>query len=692
MLPAARSLGPLGLATAIVFLVAALGPLASAGRAAARRTPTLAASNTVVDGPSADIVSLDGMSIARDGTGGLVYLKDVGGVARVFVSRLSGGQFQAPVQVDSGLVGSSSQPVIAAGNAGLLIVAFINGGQLYVTSSPGSASPLGPPVSLYSDAANPSLSLSNFGKAYLAFTAPGGAGQGHVMVAFQWVGQTQWAVIPTPLDDDPAADDAGVGVNRPQVATSGDGTGIVAWGEGGHVYTRRVVKTTPSVVDQQADPSSFGGWQEVSAADPVISTGGDSSYAAVAFSEQLASGTATQTRVLYNRLHGSQYDGPSQADGALTGGPEGADQAAASVTEYGDGWVTSELQQSHELFATTLGSNESPGTTVRVDSLPNGTASDAVPASAGLTSTLIAWQQNPGIAGPPEIRIRYAPDGSDLNPEEVVSNPALGATEADQGLFAAGDNAGDTAIAWVQGTGAATRIVAAQLYQTPGSFVPAQSFSYATTADPTLAWSPAAELWGLPQYAVTLDGVLVARTTAVSFTPPAPLVNGRHVYQVTAVNQAGLSTAASPATVFVDTVAPVVSFTVSGTRVIGHYLHLVVHATDAPAGVVTAAQASGIARIVVRFGDRSSFTITRGKYHAYRRAGTYTVSVTVTDHAGNVTTVVKRIKITRRIAPKPKRRKKTHHAATRPGPRTGSAAGWPPGRRSAPKPRTGSAA
>jgi hypothetical protein len=66
------------------------------------------------------IVGLSGMSIGRDGTGGLVYMKDVAGVAHVFVSRVVGGFLEPPEEVDSVLGGPSSQPVTAAGNGGLL--------------------------------------------------------------------------------------------------------------------------------------------------------------------------------------------------------------------------------------------------------------------------------------------------------------------------------------------------------------------------------------------------------------------------------------------------------------------------------------------------------------------------------------------------------------------------------------------
>ena len=239
----------------------------------------------------------------------------------------------------------------------------------------------------------------------------------------------------------------------------------------------------------------------------------------VAFQESLTNGSATQSRVLMNRLHGAGYDGVAAADGATTGGPEGADQPQAAVTEYGTGFVTSETDQSHLLYATTLGGTESLGQTVRVDSLPNSNPPDAVPASAGLISNFIAWQQTPGIAGPAEIRVRYASDGADLAPEQVVSDPALGATDADQGLVAAGDVAGDAAVAWVQGSGASTSIVAAQLFQAPGGFVPSNGFRYATSASPVLSWSTESELWGAPTYALRIDGTPVGQTTANSLVP-----------------------------------------------------------------------------------------------------------------------------------------------------------------------------
>ncbi len=648
---------PVVLCASACALVLSLAAWAQAARAARSRIPTQAPADAVIDGPGAPIVSLDGLSIARDGTGGLVYLKDVGGAAHVFVSILSGGDFQAPVQVDTGLPGPSSQPVVAAGNGGVLLVAFINGGTLYVSQTTAIGTPLSAPAALFGGAANPAISMSNFGKAYLAFTDTGGAGGGDVRTAFWYQGS--WALESAPLDANPS-DAAGLGAGRPAVIAAGDGVGIVAWGEAGHIYTRRVVGTTPSVVYEQADPASLGGWQEVSSADPVISAGGDDTYATVAFAETLTGGGSQQTIVVDNRLLGSQYEGAQEADGTALGGGASAGDPQAAVTEYGRGFVTSALIPGNELFYAAIATNDAFGGVSRVDSIPNSGPPYAVPAVAGLTSTMIAWQQTPGIAGPAEIRLRYAPNGYDLGPEEVVSSPALGPADAAQGLVAGGDVAGDAAVAWVQGGPGQEAIVAAQLFQAPGSFVPAHGFEYSTSATPALAWSPASELWGSPEYEVSVDGTPVGQTTALSLVPPAPLVNGRNTYVVTAVNQAGVGTTARQATVFVDTVPPTAAIRLRGPGAVGLPERIAVSYRDLPPAGLPQSAASGVATVYVDWGDGTVERIRRNDAaHVYRRARRYTVTVTVTDRAGNRTVVRARILVRRhprRPRARPRRR------------------------------------
>jgi hypothetical protein len=647
-------------------LLAALFTAATA-TAATRRTPTLSPANVVVDGPSADIQSLNGLSISRDGTGGLVYIKNIDGVGHIFVSRLLGGSFQPPQQVDAGLSTASSQPVTAAGPGGVLLVAFVNAGTLYVAQAPNSQSALGAPSALFDGAMNPAISMSTFGKAYLAFTALGAA-TNQVRTAFYYQGQ--WSLESAPLNADPTVD-AGTGGGRPAVVCAGDGVGIVAWGEGGHIFTRRVIGTSPSAVVLQADPLAVDGWAEVSTSDPTISSGGDSSYASVTFQAELANGAARQSRVLMNHLHAGQYDGIFHADGVQTGGPEGADQPQTVVTEFGAGWVTSERDQSHQLFATVLGTNAGAQRIERIDSSSNTSAPDGVPATAGVTSTLIAWQQTPGISGPAEVRARYAPDGSDLGPEQVVSSPTLGATNADSGLAAGGDVSGDGAIAWIQGTGADTRVVTGQLYQAPGNFVPAFTFRYAS-ANPVLAWSASAELWGAPRYAVEFDGVPIEQTYGTEIRTPAPVANGRHTWEVTATNQARLTTAARVATVFVDTVAPRVAVKLSGRRTVGLRQTIAVTRSDPPPPGAASTVASGLASTQVRWGDGARVQIGHTAGHVFMRARTYTVTVIVTDRAGNRTVVTRKLTIKPKPKPKPKpkkkkpkKKKKAAHRATR---------------------------
>src|SRR5581483_1096321 len=104
-----------------------------------------------------------------------------------------------------------------------------------------------------------------------------------------------------------------------------------------------------------------------------------------------------------------------------------------------------------------------------------------------------------------EIRMRYAPQGGTLGQEIVVSSPAQGPTDADNGLTGAGDVAGDSAVAWVQGAPGATQIVAAQLYQPPGPFGPTNTPRYQPLPQPRLTWSGSNEPWGPVTYSVTLD-------------------------------------------------------------------------------------------------------------------------------------------------------------------------------------------
>src|SRR5205807_8419648 len=163
------------------------------------------------------------------------------------------------------------------------------------------------PSQLASGASNPSIQMSDFGKAYLAFTAGG-----NVRAAHYYAGR--WALESAALNAIPG-DGAGSGTGAPSVATAGDGIGTIAWGEGGHIYSRRVWGTSPSIVFERADVDSLSGWSELSVDQPQAAVGGNSSYVDVAFDEVFTNGSQQQSRVLVRRLQGCQYIDPNGADG-----------------------------------------------------------------------------------------------------------------------------------------------------------------------------------------------------------------------------------------------------------------------------------------------------------------------------------------------------------------------------------------
>jgi hypothetical protein len=610
--------------------------LAWATNASAQGTgpPTLGPPKTL-DGPSSAIVGLTGMSIARDGTGGIVYLEYVNGAQHVLVSRLVGGVFRAPEQVDSSLGGGSSQPVIAASSGGLLLVAFINSGSLYV-ARPTASEHWSQPQFIAGGASNPSIQANNFCTAYLAFTVAGGGGSN---VRSAYYNNGQWALESASLNAGPG-DDAGTGTGRPKVATAGDGIATVVWGEQGHIYTRRVWGTGPSVVDEQADVPSLAGFSEVSAQDPDAAVGGDSSWVGVVFDETLTNGSTQQSRVLYNRLQGSAYNGVIPTDGVTTPGADGAIDPQIAMAEYGNGLATSATQSSDEVFTGVLGMNGSFARTYRVDSLPDASPPHVVPAAVGLNSLVVAWQHDPGILGGADIHARYFTVDNGLGPEQVLSTPSWGPTAAANGIAAGGDQNGDVAVAWVQGDPGSQRIVVGQMYQPPDK--PTALSKYARSTHPQLTWQPPVAAWGPMRYTVRVDGVFVGSTTATSITVPARVSKGSHSWSVTAADPAGLQSPASNGKVLIDITPPRLSFTPTTS---GRTVTLSLQYSDRSPGVRFS---SGIGSVVVKWGDGKSSAVLVGqsrRSHVYARPGRYRVTVIVTDRAMNQTRRVQRVMI-----------------------------------------------
>src|SRR5262249_35986472 len=78
-----------------------------------------------LDGPSPLVSEFGGVAMARDGSGGVVYVKSVEGIPHVFACRYVGGRWSGPIRVDWDKPFPGSEPRIAAGPRGDLLVVWV---------------------------------------------------------------------------------------------------------------------------------------------------------------------------------------------------------------------------------------------------------------------------------------------------------------------------------------------------------------------------------------------------------------------------------------------------------------------------------------------------------------------------------------------------------------------------------------
>ena len=113
-----------------------------------------------------------------------------------------------------------------------------------------------------------------------------------------------------------------------------------------------------------------------------------------------ACGATRQARVLVNRLRGSQYDGAVPADGLSSPGAESAADPAVAMTEYGQGFVTSQRRDLEQ-----RGARSSSAATARLRQR----APDQQPRPG--SHRRIRFRRSPGCSPiwSPGSRIRVAP-------------------------------------------------------------------------------------------------------------------------------------------------------------------------------------------------------------------------------------------------------------------------------------------
>ena len=548
------------------------------------------------------------VDVARDGTGGVVYVKQDGGADHIFLARFAGGSFQAPERVDGGLAAASSKPVIAASDGGRLAVAFESAGAVLAAVKPAGDQPWTGTQVLAGAGSDPAVDLSINGVGYASFTVPGDGGA-DVRAARLDRKAAGFNPIDASLDVDPARG-AGAGTGRSRVSVAADGSALVGWGEGRGAFARRIFEYRPSSAPQQLAES--GDAVDVALED-------DSSFGWAVF----RSGSS----VLARRLLGSTFD-----PAVDLGSAEPAGIPRLAVSGRGDGFAA---------FGGTA-TNGAYGAVLKDDKFNAGPVIGGGFGSPPFPAPVVAYSADGAIAyqqgaedGSRSIRARpYDTDPRSRvvtppGPEVVLSDPALGTPDAARGLVAGADRAGDLVIAFPQGDGLDRKLAAATFDRAPGSFRGTTTTRYRSATAP-LSWSQAFELWGGVTYTVFLDGRQVAQVAdATKAALPAPPPDGAHRWWVVATDRRGQATRTPTRTLRIDGTPPRLNVSVKRR---GRVVSVVAKASDAsPTGRTTA----GMKSVVIDWGDGSKkLTASRGS-HRYGGGRPVTLKVTALDKAGN---------------------------------------------------------
>lgn len=373
-----------------------------------------------MDGPSADILDMQSVDVdmAPDRTAALAYLKRVGGVDHVFVSRLENGAWTGPQRVDAGLDTYPSRNLsIAVANGGKVVVTFLN-----ASIAPGYGE------RRLGDQAERRGRLRRTDRAALRRwlrrrRRPRPERQRlcsdhHLRhgTGFDVFGKRLEGSTWTPVGADyPSFNDASLDLNSstgsagepgdqrgPRVAVTPDGASAVAAfteeknvGEY-EVVARRLAGTTRGSA-ASADVASFGGFNEAASgadmADVDVDAGGT---AWVVFREGIDYNGTNHPRTLARALSGSTFGQPFGLDSLPT--PPGNDASEflrVAVTDAGQGVAGSYHQMTFDVDGAIL-SGRAWGTPFPVSlSSTEGVARTAV-ALGENGSGLFTWRRDPG--------------------------------------------------------------------------------------------------------------------------------------------------------------------------------------------------------------------------------------------------------------------------------------------------------
>ncbi|HUA74426.1 MAG TPA: PKD domain-containing protein [Solirubrobacteraceae bacterium] len=649
--------------TLALALGATLAALALA--AGARDAQAVILPATTIDGPSQEIVGFGGIAMAEDGTGGVVYLKRVGGVAHVFVARYAEGRWFPPVRVDTEEPFAASWPRIGAADGGELVVVWAtpfatqNGhpvDELLSSTLGAGATTFGPSMIVDQNikagtGTSPALAMSSTGQADVVYRVvnseegkpstipllrPDDVVEEVRVARFEgetWVGLGAINRNPGVSMRPPTAN------NAPQIAIGQTGNGIVVWQEPdidgvARIWARRIFGRSLDYV-LPVSATTLGSAPIGDDADAPSVSISRLGQAEVAYRQVAGPGSPLPgPRIFLNTLpdgesaNGAEFEGAVIADGSVSGG------TGASV---GPPSVDNDEKQNLRLLYDANGTPRVIEGTNRglVAALSLGPPfAGSEPFSASVMNQagggISAWP-SADAQGRPVVAVREDFPGGGVQ-TGLVSGGAGGAV----GELAIGRSGlGDGLVAFRQGPFGNAAIVVSQVTAPPVRFVMTVPKKWIKPSQAAISWLPAESANGPLRYSVVLDGRRQP-------TPPGVfslhlntrgLADGTHRVQVLATDIWGQSTLTSAASLKVDGGSPNVRVArvQSGDAVR-------VRLSDPNSGLA-------VKTISVSFGDGARAGKRKSLTHRYAHAGTYQLVVKVADKLGNKATIRKLVSV-----------------------------------------------
>ncbi len=617
-----------------------------------------------IDGPSSEIVGFGGVAMAEDGTGGLVYLKRVGGVTHVFVSRYSGGHWQAPIRVDTEQPYAASWPRIGAAQGGELMVVWVTP---FATEDEHPvdellSATLGPGASGFSPATivdpevgegagtSPDLAMSTTGQAdvvYRVVERNGAATSVHtgdvsesVRVA-HFEGE-RWADLGAINRDPGIAMRPPSEANAPQIAIGPTGNGVVVWQEPeisgvARIFARRLFGASLDYVMPVSATSLNGAPIEEDAEAPSVAFS-RLGQAEVAYRQPAGQGSPLPgPRIFMNILpdgesaNGGEFQGAVVADPNVPGGkaakigrPSIDIDEDRDVRLLYDAGGEPRVVEGSDVGLTgtlTLGSPFAAPKPYQASELPS--ASVMNPEGGGVS----AWpSEEPG--GAPAVGVREDFPGGGV--QTGLLSGAAGGPIVQLGVGRSG--LGDGLVAFQQGALGGAAIVGATISAPPEKFIVNVPKGWLKPAQAQISWNSASSGDGPLRYTVVLDGhELQTPAGALAYKfKTEELGSGVHEVQLLATDQEGAQTLTPATQMRIDVQPP----TVKIARAEGGH-GVIVRVSDTLSGLDTQA-------VTVTFGDGRRGHGKQTFRHRYAHPGVYTVVVHVRDNLGN-TGVVRRL-------------------------------------------------